>query len=50
MKGTWSRVELEGKPADVYDLGCGEKPRFGVLFLHPYGLETLVDRPALRVS
>jgi pimeloyl-ACP methyl ester carboxylesterase len=46
MKGTWSRIELKGKPADIYDLGTGEKPRFGVLFLHPYGLETLVDRPA----
>jgi S-formylglutathione hydrolase FrmB len=35
-----------GKPTDVYELDRGERPRFGVLFLHPVGLETLVDRPA----
>jgi pimeloyl-ACP methyl ester carboxylesterase len=43
MSGTWSRVDLHGKPADVYDM---DQPRFGVLFLHPYGLETLANRPA----
>src|SRR4051794_10725109 len=46
MKGTWSRTSVGGKAADVYQLTEGVKPRFGVLFLHPYGLETLVDRPA----
>jgi S-formylglutathione hydrolase len=35
-----------GKSADVYDPGGDAKPDFGVLFLHPVGLETLVDRPA----
>jgi S-formylglutathione hydrolase len=44
MKGTWSRETIGGKPADVYEL-AGARPRFGVLFLHPVGLETLVDRP-----
>ena len=46
MKGTWNRVIVGGKPADIYELEQGTKPRFGVLFLHPLGLETLVDRPA----
>ncbi len=45
MKGSWRRETIGGKPADVFEQ-TGEKPGFGVLFLHPYGLETLVDRPA----
>src|SRR5262249_9267028 len=45
MNGTWTSVEIAGKRADVYDLPRGARPRFGVLFLHPVGLETLVDRP-----
>src|SRR5262249_27935459 len=32
-------LDLAGKPADVFDPAGG--PRFGALFLHPYGLETL---------
>jgi esterase/lipase superfamily enzyme len=43
-KGTWSREIVGGKPADVYELAGRAKPRFGVLYLHPVGLETLVDR------
>jgi pimeloyl-ACP methyl ester carboxylesterase len=46
MTGTWCRETIGGKPADVYEPGGVAKPRFGVLFLHPVGLETLVDRPA----
>jgi pimeloyl-ACP methyl ester carboxylesterase len=46
MTGTWSQEIIGGKPADVYELAGGAKPRFGVLFLHPVGLETLVDKPA----
>src|SRR5262245_34667959 len=46
MKGTWSRETVGCKPADVYELAGQERPRFGVLFLHPVGLETLVERPA----
>jgi S-formylglutathione hydrolase FrmB len=46
VKGTWTRVKIAGKSADVYDLAAVDKPRFGVLFLHPVGQETLVDRPA----
>ena len=46
MNGTWSRLDIGGKPADVYDLAGGGPPRFGILYLHGVGLETLVDRPA----
>jgi S-formylglutathione hydrolase len=40
MNGAWSVVEIAGKQADVYD-PPGERPRFGILYLHPLGLETL---------
>jgi enterochelin esterase-like enzyme len=43
MAGTWSREIVAGKPADVYEPGGSARPRFGVLFLHPVGLETLLD-------
>jgi len=46
MNGTWTRLDIGGKPADVYDLAGGVSPRFGILHLHGVGLETLVDRPA----
>ncbi len=46
MNGVWSQVELAGKTVEVYDPAPGTKPRFGVLFLHPLGLETLRGRPA----
>jgi S-formylglutathione hydrolase FrmB len=46
MSGTWSRVEIDGKPADVYDPAGPTKPRFGILHLHGVGLDSLVDRPA----
>lgn len=46
MKGTWTRLDIAGKPADVYDLHEGDKPRFGLLFLHGGGLESLRDRHA----
>ena len=46
MNGAWTRLDIGGKPADVYDLAAAIKPRFGVLYLHGYGLETLVARPA----
>lgn len=41
MSGTWTTLEVGGKPADVYDLAQGERPRFGLLALHGVGLETL---------
>jgi S-formylglutathione hydrolase len=46
MNGVWTRLDIGGKAADVYDLADASKPRFGVLYLHGYGLETLVERPA----
>ena len=46
MNGTWSAVTIAGKSADVYELPGGVKPRFGILFLHGSGLETLRDRLA----
>lgn len=46
MKGTWTRETIGSKPADVLTFPGVGNPRFGVLFLHPIGLETLADRPA----
>lgn len=43
MKGVWSQIALFGKTQDVYDLPGS--PRFGILFLHGLGLETLHDAP-----
>jgi S-formylglutathione hydrolase len=41
----WTRIEIAGKPADVYEPPGGDRPRFGVLHLHGAGLETLRDKP-----
>ncbi len=46
MNGVWTRLDIGGKPADVYDLPPALKPRFGAIYLHGHGLETLVERPA----
>src|SRR5688572_12452151 len=46
MNGTWHVREIAGKRADVYELPGGAAPRFGVLYLHPTGLETLVGQAA----
>lgn len=43
MSGKWSSQTLNGKKIDVYD--PPGKPRFGILYLHGVGLETLVDNP-----
>jgi S-formylglutathione hydrolase len=40
MSGTWTSIEIAGKPADVFD-PRGGRPRFGTIFLHGTGLETL---------
>lgn len=45
MSGTWSEQSLGGKPADVYDPPGEGRPRFGILFLHGVGLETLRGNP-----
>ncbi len=46
MQGTWSEVLLAGKTVEIYEPAGAPQPRFGVVFLHPLGLETLRDRPA----
>ncbi len=45
MSGTWSTIDIAGKPADVYQPDL-KRPSFGILYLHGYGLETLRDNPA----
>lgn len=42
----WSRETLAGKTIDVFDPQPGQRPRFGTLFLHPLGQETLCDNHA----
>lgn len=44
MLAGWSRLAIAGKPADVFD--PPGTPRFGVLFLHAIGLESLADNAA----
>ncbi len=44
--GTWTKTDIAGKPADVYDPPGELRPRFGVLYLHSLGLKTLVDSEA----
>ena len=46
MTAPWSSVDIDGKTADVLDAPGVDCPRFGTLFLHGHGLETLHDRPA----
>ena len=46
MKGNWSRLEIAGKAADVYEPPVPGRPRFAVVHLHGVGLETLHDKPA----
>src|SRR5436190_21828920 len=43
MNGTWTTQALNGKTIDVYE--PPGQPRFGVLYLHGVGLETLIDKP-----
>jgi S-formylglutathione hydrolase len=45
MSGGWQRVEIGGKPADVYEPPGVSRPRFGVLHLHDADLQTLRDNP-----
>jgi S-formylglutathione hydrolase FrmB len=46
MNGGWTRLEIGDKSADVFDLPTNLKPRFGIVYLHGHGLETLVQNPA----
>ena len=45
MHPGWTRTEIAGKPADVFDPPEGS-PRFGVLYLHPVGVESIADNVA----
>jgi len=40
----WSTADIAGKPADVFE-PAGTRPRFGLLFLHAVGQETLRGQP-----
>jgi S-formylglutathione hydrolase len=44
MGGTWTRIDLAGKPADVFDPYIG-KPRFSLIYLHGIGQESLSGNP-----
>ena len=44
MHSGWTRTAIAGKEVDVFDPPA--RPRFGILFLHGYGRETLPDYPA----
>lgn len=44
MNGSWFDITALGKKVEVYEPRA--RPRFGVLFLHPLGLETLRGRSA----
>ena len=46
MHGVWSDVQIAGKNVEIYEPANIARPRFGALFLHPLGLETLRGRPA----
>jgi poly(3-hydroxybutyrate) depolymerase len=46
MNGTWMEMPIDGKPADVYQPPGIPRPRFGIMYLHGVGLETLRDSPA----
>jgi hypothetical protein len=41
MSGTWSRVLIGDKPADVLEPSDAAPPRFGILFLHDLDGRTL---------
>jgi S-formylglutathione hydrolase FrmB len=43
MGATWTRLEVAGKPADVFDPVPGP-PRFGLVYLHGVSQETLADK------
>jgi S-formylglutathione hydrolase len=41
----WTEEIVAGKKVDVFQPADTPRPRFGMLFLHGYGLETLRDNP-----
>lgn len=45
MQSTWKSENIGGKHADVYEPAGPGRARFGLLYLHSAGLETLRDQP-----
>src|SRR4051812_41683330 len=41
----WTQETLAGHKVDVFDPAGADRPRFGLLYLHSVGGETLVDKP-----
>lgn len=41
----WQRIEIAGKPADVFE-PAGEAPRFALVYLHTFAQDSLADRSA----
>lgn len=48
MPDGWTRTEIAGKPADVFDPAGA--PRFALLYLHPVGEEPLAGNPAYTAA
>jgi S-formylglutathione hydrolase len=46
MNGVWSEITLAGKTVEIYQPAAASPARFGVLYLHPFGLESLRGRAA----
>jgi len=46
MNGKWTETTVAGKTVEIYEPPAAGRVRFGMLFLHPFGLETLRDRSA----
>jgi S-formylglutathione hydrolase FrmB len=42
MRSNWQQIEIAGKKADIFE--PAQKPHFGILHLHGYGLTTLRDK------
>ena len=38
MNGTWTTLDIAGKPADVCELAAGRRPRFDLLHLRGISL------------
>jgi S-formylglutathione hydrolase len=41
----WTQVTIADKPADIFEPSGASRPRFGLLYLHGIGLETLSSSP-----
>ncbi len=48
MVNGWTSISLVGKSVDLFDPPA--KPRFGAVFLHGVGLETLADNPVFTAE